>query len=169
MSKFLVINDTWGTDRGLNWRLGFTHWRDHLPFIKKLIGHGPDTYYIIMMDYYRDQIKTIFYNVLDSAHNEYLEYLLTIGLLGLLSYIAVLFSTIRRAWEESVIELNDRIKVAEKEMEYDKKKRLEPFLTALLYGLIAYITQAAVNIAVPILLPITMLALSVINQFLRTD
>lgn len=169
MSKFLVINDTWGTDRGLNWRLGFTHWRDHLPFLKKLIGHGPDTYYIIMMDYYRDQIKTTFYNVLDSAHNEYLEYLLTIGLLGLLSYIAVLFSTIRRAWEESIIELNDRKKAAEKEMEYDKKNRLQPFLTALLYGLIAYITQAVVNIAVPILLPIMMLALSVINQFLRTD
>lgn len=169
LSKFLVINDTWGTDRGLNWRLGFTYWRDHLSFLEKLIGHGPDTYYIIMMDNYREEIKTANYNVLDSAHNEYLEYLLTIGLFGLLSYLTMQFSTIRRIWKEIVTELNDKEKEFKENLETSKRKRFLPILMALLFGLIAYLTQAVVNIAVPILFPIMMLTVSVINQFLRTD
>lgn len=169
VSKFLVINDTWGTKRGLNWRLGFTHWRDHLPILKKLIGHGPDTYYIIMMDNYRQEIKTANYNVLDSAHNEYLELLLTIGLFGLISYIATQFSTIRRAWKESVVQLINKEKAQAVNQEISKDIRIQPILTTLLYSLIAYLTQAVVNIAVPILFPIMMLTLSVINQFLRTD
>lgn len=168
-SKFLIINDTWGTNRGLNWRLGFTHWRDHLPFLKKIIGHGPDTYYIIMMDNYREEMKTTYYNVLDSAHNEYLEFLLTIGLFGLLSYLAVQFSTIRRTWKKSVIGLNNREITAEKEREFNKENRFQLIITALLYALITYLMQAFVNIAVPILFPIMILILSVINQFLRTD
>jgi len=169
LSKFLVINDTWGTDRGLNWRLGFTYWRDYLPFVKKLIGHGPDTYYIIMMDNYREEIKAANYNVLDSAHNEYLEYLLTIGLFGLLSYLVVQFSTIRRTWNQIVKELKDSGKIFEENQELSMKKRFHPILTALLFGLIAYLAQAIVNIAVPILYPIMMLTVSAINQFLRTD
>ena len=169
LSKFFVINDTWGTDRGLNWRLGFTYWRDHLPILKKLIGHGPDTYYIIMVDNYREEMKTAYYNVLDSAHNEYLEFLLTIGLFGILSYFAVQFSTIRRAWMESVVEQNDREETSSKSQTLYKKNNIRPVMIALLYGLIAYLMQAIVNIAVPLLFPITMLTLSVINQLLRTD
>lgn len=169
LSKFLVINDTWGTDRGLNWRLGFTHWRDHLSILKKLIGHGPDTYYIIMMDNYRQEIKTANYNVLDSAHNEYLEFLLTIGLFGLISYLMTQFSTVRRAWKESVVQLINKEKAQAVNQEISKDIRIQPIVTALLYSLIAYLTQAVVNIAVPILFPIMMLTLSVINQFLRTD
>ena len=169
ISKFLVINDTWGTDRGLNWRLGFTHWRDHLPLLKKLIGHGPDTYYIIMMDNYREEMQAANYKILDSAHNEYLEYLLTIGLFGLMSYLATQFTTIRRTWAESKIELKERNTVQEEKQGLSKKSEFQPIITALSYGLIAYLTQAVVNIAVPILFPIMMLALSVTNQFLRTD
>lgn len=169
LSKFFVINDTWGTNRGLNWRLGFTYWRDHLPIPKKLIGHGPDTYYIIMMDNYREEMKTAYYNVLDSAHNEYLEFLLTIGLFGLLFYLAVQASTIRRVWKKSVVELNDREETLSKCQMLSKKNQIRSVEMALLYGLIAYLMQAIVNIAVPILFPIMMLALSVINQFLRTD
>ena len=34
--------------------------------------------------------------VFDSAHNEYLQYLVTIGLLGLISYMTVLISLVVR-------------------------------------------------------------------------
>ena len=67
----------------------------------------------------------------DSAHNEYLHYLLTGGLIGLLAYLALLVLAFRKALRQP------------------SRAR-----TAIALGCFAYAVQAAVNIAQPITTPL---------------
>ena len=76
----------------------------------------------------------------DSAHNEYLQYLITIGIVGLAAYLTLLFTSIV-------------------EMIRASKKR--PVMMALAFALVCYGAQAAVNISVPIVAPIMMTLLMV--------
>ena len=70
--------------------------------------------------------------IYDSAHNEYIQYLVTLGAAGLLSYLALMFSSIRRMW----------------------KNRTNPYVMAILFALLCYWFQATVNINQPITGPI---------------
>ena len=68
----LVFGDDWGTGRGFNWRLAWEYFTKDASFLKKLIGYGPDTYYIITMDRYKHAMRDAGYGIFDSAHNEYI-------------------------------------------------------------------------------------------------
>ena len=80
--------------------------------------------------------------IFDSVHNEYLQYLITIGPFGLLSYMAIHITAIM-----SVI----------------KKKLNNPLTIGTLLAVLCYAAQATVNINQPIATPImwTLLAVCV--------
>ena len=86
--QYLVFDDDWGTNRGYCWRIGWQSYRE-LPFLHQLFGFGPDTYGILTWDFRQDALDRygVFY---ESAHNEYLQYLVTMGPLALASYLAFL-------------------------------------------------------------------------------
>lgn len=144
----LIFSDNWGTGRGVNWRFAWEFFAHKTDILKKLLGNGPDTYYIITMDHFKRLMKNAGYGIFDSAHNEYLEYLVTIGILGTAAYICVLATSLRQMF----------------------KKKENIYSIACGFAVLAYAVQAVVNIAVPIVTPILMLLLYVgINSVNESD
>lgn len=137
--NILMFSDTWGTGRGLNWRLACDYFINDANLLKKLIGYGPDTYYIITMDRFKKLMQAAGYGYFDSAHNEYIEYLTTIGILGTLTYLGMLATGLRHMF----------------------KKPKNMFAIACGFAVLAYAVQAVVNIAIPITTPILMILLYV--------
>lgn len=88
---YLEFNDDWGTYRGLCWRLAHESYGE-FPFIKKLIGSGPETFGIIMkQEHYQEMIQGCG-QMFDSPHNEFIQYLFCTGILGAACYYAFLAS-----------------------------------------------------------------------------
>ena len=137
--NILIFSDTWGTGRGVNWRFAWEYFTKEAGLLKKLIGNGPDTYYIITMDHFKHAMRDAGYGIFDSAHNEYLEYLTTIGILGTLAYLGVIVTSLR----QMIKNLKNR------------------FAIACGFAVLAYAVQAIVNIAIPITTPIYMMLLYV--------
>ena len=135
----LIFSDTWGTGRGINWRFAWEFFTEKSSFLDKLIGNGPDTYYIITMDNFKHPMKDAGYGIFDSAHNEYLECLVTIGVLGTIAYIGMLATSLRQML----------------------KSRKNIYAVASGFAILAYAVQAMVNIAIPITTPIFMILLYV--------
>lgn len=137
--SILVFNDAWGTGRGIIWRFALEFFTQKSSILDKLIGNGPDTFYIITMDYFKKAMKAagdVFY---DSVHNEYLEYLVTIGILGTIAYISLLVTSLHHML----------------------KKSKNEYAIACGVAVFTYAVQAVVNIAIPITTPILMMLLYV--------
>lgn len=135
----LVFNDTWGNGRGMVWRFAWEFFTQKSSMLDKLIGNGPDTFFIITMDYFKQDIKAAGDTIYDSVHNEYLEYLVTIGILGVVAYIGVLINGFLQMF----------------------KKPKSDYAIACGIAVLAYAAQAVVNIAIPITTPIYMVLLYV--------
>lgn len=134
LERFLVLDEDWGTDRGEVWRFCLDVYGDY-PWWRKLLGGGPGVLARA------DALRPVFSDArLDSAHNEYLHYLLTAGALGLASYVALLACTARDAL----------------------RRDGSPLSLALLAGCAGYAAQAAVSIAQPATTPLFFLFLSVL-------
>lgn len=147
MANYLVFNDSWGTDRGFVWKLSLQHFKE-FSITRKLFGYGPDTFGILTHLY--DFEKMIDYNntIFESAHNEYLHYLLTIGLLGTVSYIMFLLTSCIRMI---------------------KRAASDPYVMAIMFAVIAYAAQAMVNIAQPVITPVMFTLLMVGLAACRED
>lgn len=135
----LIFSDSWGTGRGLNWRFAWEYFTRDASLPKKLIGYGPDTYYIITMDRYKHEMIQAGYGYFDAAHNEYIDYLLTIGIFGIIAYIGIFATGLRQMF----------------------KKPKSGYAIACGIAVLAYTVQAIVNISVPIVTPVLMLLLYV--------
>lgn len=134
LAGYLQINDDWGTHRWYNWRIGMESYRQ-FPLEHKLFGSGPDTYGIITIKGYYDEMVNRYGELFDSAHNEYLQYLVTMGAAGLAAYVSLL-----------VLSVREMIRRAEK----------RPYVMAIVFAVACYGAQAAVNISVPIVTPVMM-------------
>lgn len=129
LRSYLLFNDDWGTHRGFIWRNAMESYIN-LPWWKKLVGYGPETFGILML---QKTIKNPYNEIFDSAHNEYLHLLITVGIIGLLSYLSFIVGTIKRG-----IKLYNN----------------DPYVMAVLFGIVCYSIQAFVNINLPIVTPI---------------
>ena len=130
--NILIFNDSWGTDRGLIWRLALEYWTKDATIPARIFGYGPDTFYIITMDRFMGIMQDAGRGMFDSAHNEYLEYFVTIGIAGLAAYLYLIFTSIKNMLKGN----------------YSKYYMM---------AVIAYAFQAVVNIAIPIVTPVYML------------
>ena len=101
-------------------------------FLEKLFGTGPDTFYFAFSPYFSGLIKYGDSST-NAAHNEYLNYLITIGIAGLASYIAVVGGAVTKA-----------VKTARK----------NPVAIVFASAVICYSVQAVVNISQPITTPL---------------
>lgn len=146
LSGYLYFDDDWGTHRGYIWRIGLESYQ-RFPLIHKIFGYGLDTFGIITKYNYYDEMIKLYNQKFESAHNEYLQYLITMGVVGLLSYLSLLSVSI---W---------------KMLKYMKR---EPVAIAIVFAVICYGAQAFVNISVPIVAPVMltllMVGLSVIRE-----
>ncbi|MFA7673428.1 MAG: O-antigen ligase family protein [Clostridia bacterium] len=118
--------DEYGSNRVYAWRVIYSFFKE-----KPIIGHGPDTVMDLWMReeyvYSMQKYNTYF----DKAHNDYLQVLVTTGILGLVSYLTFQFSLLIRSF----------------------KKFNDPLVIALVTASICFCAQAFFNIGVPIVSP----------------
>lgn len=89
--EWLILDADFGSDRGAIWHSAFTLYGE-MPLWQKLIGGGSG----VLARW--DALHRVFPDaVVDSAHNEYIHYLLTHGLVGLGAWLAYLFFALRNA------------------------------------------------------------------------
>lgn len=134
--RFLKLNESWGTDRGQIWRFCIEQFRMFQP-LHRLLGGGPGCLYHL------DAARNIFNDAsIDSAHNEFLHYLLTGGIVGLGCYLGLLISScaasMRRCAEH-------------------------PLAGALLLCVLCYLAQSVVSIAQPVSTPYLFLFLGMLR------
>ncbi len=141
MRQYLWFDDDWGTHRGYIWRIAVEDYQK-FPLIQKIFGYGPDTFGIVTKANNYPEMFDRYYETFDSAHNEYLQYLVTIGPFGLLAYLGIHGSIIYQVIKERLD---------------------QPLCVAALFAVLCYAFQAAVNINQPIAAPVmwTLLAVSV--------
>ena len=132
LRKYLLFNDDWGTHRGYIWHLAIRIYQK-FPILHKLFGYGPDTFGIITVQGYFDEMVGRYNEKFDSVHNEYLQYLVTIGIVGMIAYISLLVTVLARLI---------------------RKGKENPVILSTAMAVICYGAQALVNISVPIVAPV---------------
>ena len=132
LDNLFYFNDDWGTYRGVAWRITWGTWAD-APWWRKVLGYGPGSMHQAMVDWAGDSL-TARMNTFYAAHNEYLEQLITTGVLGLAAWVGFVVAHLRRgfaAW-------------------------YRPGVPGILLALCSYLAQAVVSIRVSMLFPLVM-------------
>ncbi len=138
LKNYLFLNDDWGTHRGYIWRNAIEHF-EQFSLWKKVVGYGPETFGLVIM---RATTNNPYNQIFDSAHNEYLHLLITVGIVGLGAYLVFIIANIKRG--------------------FTYKKRT-PYIIAMNFAVICYSVQAFVNLNVPVVTPVFWLLLSMIS------
>lgn len=129
--RFFRFDIYWGTHRGYFWIRSFEIFGD-MPLWQKLIGAGPESFYELFRPYFSELSKLFNEGTSNAAHNVYINYLLTHGILGLSAYLAFIGSAIY----SSV-----------------KKAKDNPLSLICAFVIVAYAVQDIVNIANPVNVP----------------
>ena len=140
-SNYFRFDDNWGTGRGFIWKMGLDYFVHKMPFNQVLLGYGPDGYYMLTNDHYKVAISQSHFQAIDNIHNEYLNLLLTIGILGLIAYICFIIFFLKTLFTKK-----------EWDGEQSFTQTAFPFAAGLC--LLCYVSQAVINIAVPMVLPV---------------
>lgn len=146
LEKLLRMNDAWGTHRGIMWLRSFKIFGE-ASLLQKLFGTGPDTFYYAFEPYFTE-LQRYGNTSTDAAHNEYINYLITIGITGLASYLALICSALVRAFKTAC---------------------RQPIVLAAAAAVICYAVQAVVNIALPISTPLFIIFVSICEAFARQE
>lgn len=139
LGSYLLFNDRWGTNRGYIWKKSVELYRN-FPIMHKIFGYGPDTFGILTSNYIRFDMINATGQIFDSAHNEYLQYFVTVGPIGLAAYVAYLFSA---GWKMVKTRANNG------------------YISGCLFAVLCYGVQALVNLSLPMATPMMLLLLSI--------
>lgn len=96
LSGYLRFDDSWGSERGTVWRKLCEAYLD-FPIIHKIFGSGEDTVALVLKAAESSAVKTSAGQVFDNAHNELLQYLITLGGFGVLAYLLCVGTAVRSA------------------------------------------------------------------------
>ena len=130
-SEFFVFDDKWGTFRGYIWRRSFDLFKRG-SLKQKLFGYGNESVNYYMTRYYYDEMVKITKRQYDNCHNEYLQYLVTTGLFGFVTYVGMIIT--------GLVYMVKRIKG-------------NALIAACAAGSIAYMTAGIVSLNTPITTP----------------
>lgn len=140
LGRYLIFHDGWGTNRGYIWRKSVEIFHE-FPLIYKLFGYGPETFGILTTEnFLADMVSSTQGQIFDNAHNEYLQYLVTTGALGLITYVTFLVAAM---WRMA------------------KGRNGNAYIAGCLFAVLCYGVQALVNLNLPITAPIMWMLLSV--------
>lgn len=139
LQPYLVFNNEWGTNRGYIWRKSLELYRE-FPLLQKLFGYGPDTFGLLTKGTILEEMVATTGQVFDSAHNSFIQYLLTIGFAGTAGYVVFLISAMYCM---------------------GKNQSGESYIFAALSAIACYALQSTVNIDLPIVTPALWLMLSI--------
>ena len=83
-NSLFVFDDKWGTFRGYIWRRSFDIFKTGT-LGQKIFGHGNETIAVNMKTYY-DEMVAVTGKKYDNSHCEFLQYLVTTGIFGVVTY-----------------------------------------------------------------------------------
>ena len=144
-NELFVFNDKWGTFRGFIWTRGWYLFRDS-SVLHKIFGNGNETIGKLMYDYYFEQMIAITFRKYDNLHNELLQYLVTTGLFGLISYLGFVSTSFAYI---------------------GKRMKEDPIAIGCLAGAVSYFAQGMVNLNQPITTPYFFVILAVGIGYIR--
>lgn len=101
-NNYLFFNDNWGNNRGSSWRIAIQSFgMSDLPV--KIFGAGPDCFSYDVYTYCGAELYGIWgeTTTLACAHNEWLNMLITEGIIGVIAYVGIFFATIYRCVKNS--------------------------------------------------------------------
>lgn len=87
------FNDKWGNYRGYIWRISGEIYSD-FPLVNKIFGYGNESVRTLTTSGYYEEMIRVTHSVYDNCHNEVLQYLLTTGLVGAVTYVGMFLSSI---------------------------------------------------------------------------
>lgn len=130
-SQYFRLDNSWGSNRGYAW-----HWAILMfingSFKMKLFGSGSDTAYLMYISQYKNEMDANLPYYFKSPHNEYLNYLVTIGLVGLIAYLVVVAAAIKKSFART---------------------KEDEFFGAIALGILIYSIASFVNISQIITMP----------------
>ncbi|MBQ6065560.1 MAG: O-antigen ligase family protein [Clostridia bacterium] len=130
-SEFLRFDACyWGNKRGYVWSRLLRLFKE-FPIYRMLIGSGPETVGMLMQGAFKEEMLKKTGMTFDNAHNEFIQYLITQGILGLLSYLLFVFNAVK-----SGLQKGDR------------------FRKAAALCCVCYLAQSVVNISQAITTPL---------------
>lgn len=130
LENYLRFSDDWGTYRGFVWDRLLTAFKG-FPLTKKLIGCGPDTVALILKDVFGEESTARPGYYFDNAHNDLIQYLVTVGISGLLSYVLLLVTVLSKSFKSESVEIK-----------------------ALAFAIVVFFAQSMFNIIQPITTPL---------------
>ncbi len=131
LGRYLIFNDTWGSHRGYIWRRSLWMYQQ-MPFVHQLFGCGPDTYGCLVNQTIMLEVQNTMGNYLDNAHNAFLQYLITMGLTGMITYMFFLITVFRHLF---------------------RNHKKNPYILGILLATICYVFQSLVNLELPVVTP----------------
>ena len=140
INKYIIFSKDWGTGRGYVWLWSFEVFNNSLP-LKQFFGNGLSTTGLILINEYGSIMKNSLGYYFSSSHNEYLELLLNIGILGLVSYISLFISTIIYIF-----------------------KNFSSFGIMFVCGIIAYSVQCSFTVLQPVVFPLVFVFMALANN-----
>lgn len=140
LMKLFYFDDYWGTYRGFIWKRAVSYFND-FPILNKMFGSGLETFAVLtnMHDY--NEMLTICGQVFDSPHNEFLQYLVTTGILGSVSYYGMVISAIVKGLNKT-----------------DIIRKIFSFVV-LVYTFVSF-----VNISVPLVVPFLIISVGISSK-----
>ncbi len=145
LERTLRFSDAWGTHRGFMWNKAFEAFGNY-NFFDRLFGKGPENFYFTFSPYFNELYDRFGDSSTDAAHNEYINYLMNIGIVGLGTYLAFTGSALIRAF---------------------KAAARNPVSIVFASAVIAYMAQAFVNISLPIATPLFIIFVSLCEAAAR--
>lgn len=130
LEPYLRFNDAWGSDRGGIWSRVMDTF-GQLPWYHKLFGTGPDTLAFAVVDKLGLEAYSSLGFAFDNAHNDLLQYLVTMGVFGALFYLLTVITAVA----------------------YCAKKQ-DSISTVLLVCICSYFIQSLFSITQPIVTPL---------------
>ena len=144
-TQIFKFDDNWGTYRGFIWKRSWKAFLAGTP-LQKIFGYGNEMLLPVMKDMFYDEMIALTGKVYDNAHNEILQYLVTLGVFGALTYIGLCLSTviyvIRRLEED-------------------------PIIIALLVGIVGYLGAGLVYLNQPITTPYLFVMIAEVVGYIR--
>lgn len=130
LKNYLRFNDSWATGRGQIWRMTMESYSD-FPIIRKLFGCGPDTLVLVLKDRFGEEMLKRG-ALADNAHNEFMNYLVNHGIVGLGFYISIVAVALRNCY---------------------LKRENGMLYKGLFLVIFSYLCQSVVNISQPLTTP----------------
>lgn len=103
-NNYLVFDEFWGNNRGSSWMTAGMVFRD-TDILTKLFGAGPDCFYYIVYTDFADVLTAKWGEdlVLVCAHNEWLNALINVGIVGVVSYIGIFVSSVKNCTKNAKV------------------------------------------------------------------